>query len=356
MIVGFLTLYPDELLYSLFARYYAQSGHLAYVFAAEELFENRTIKPDIEFMDRLTPEVIGLLTKEESLKEIVEQHTMFPYYARFLDLHRRRQALALLLQMDERYHNLLYQIKSKRINRYLRYCPLCAEDDRNQHGETYWHRSHQLHGVEVCPKHHCFLCNSAELISSKGSPSLVCADMLIPAKMTAVPCENALLCAIADYVHAVFQSPVDMETDIPVGKFLHSKLEYTKYLSPRGEKRNVALLFADYTAFYASLPQNPLNEQWKMQKMFSSERLSTYEVCLVAMFLGIAPQELTRMTLPSVSQPEWFDAKIRELHSQGLKYPAIARIMNAPYDVVKFIGNRKMKTSPCANHLQQDGK
>ena len=93
-----------------------------------------------------------------------------------------------------------------------------------------------------------------------------------------------------------------------------------------------------------------------MQKMFSSERLSTYEVCLVAMFLGIEPQELTRMTLPSVSQPEGFDAKVRELHAQGLKYPAIARVMNAPYDVVKFIGNRKMKISPCANHLSQDVK
>ena len=63
-----------------------------------------------------------------------------------------------------------------------------------------------------------------------------------------------------------------------------------------------------------------------------------YEICLVAMFLGVAPNELTRMTLPLITQTQWFDKKIRTLHSQGLKYPEIARIMGAPYDVVKAIG------------------
>ena len=76
-------------------------------------------------------------------------------------------------------------------------------------------------------------------------------------------------------------------------------------------------------------------------EMFCSDRLNAYEVCLVGIFLGVAPEELTRMKLPAVSQPEWFDEKIRTLHAQGLKYPEIARIMGAPYDVVKFIGNKR---------------
>ena len=126
-----------------------------------------------------------------------------------------------------------------------------------------------------------------------------------------------------------------------MGRFLHSKLEYTKYLSPRGEQRNMALLFEDYAAFYASLRNQPLDQQWKLQKMFCSDRLNAYEVCLVGIFLGVAPEELTWMKLPAVSQPEWFDKKIRMLHAKGLKYPEIARIMGAQYDVVKFIGNKR---------------
>jgi len=341
MITSFPALYPDELLYSLFARYYAQSGHIAYVFAAEELFENRATKPDIEFMDRLTEEARQLVTRTCSLADIVERHTMFPYYGRFLRRDRRQQALNLLLQTDERYHNLLYQLKSKHVIRYLRYCPLCTMEARKQYGETYWHRSHQLQGVDICPLHNCFLQNSPIPISSKGSPSLECAEMLVPQDMPVVLCKNAFERRVAEYTHAVFQKPVDMDTDIPVGSFLHSKLEYTKYLSPRGEQRNMTLLFADYAAFYSTLQNQPLDQQWKLQKMFCSDRLNAYEVCLVGLFLGVSPEELTKMTLPAVSQPEWFDKKIRTLHAQGLKYPEIARIMGAPYDFVKFIGNKR---------------
>ena len=86
MITSFPSLYPDELLYSLFARYYAQSGHIAYAFAAEDLFERRTTKPDIEFIDKLTPEAFDCIMKNMPLETAVMQHTMFPYYSRFLPM------------------------------------------------------------------------------------------------------------------------------------------------------------------------------------------------------------------------------------------------------------------------------
>lgn len=341
MITSFPSLYPDELLYSLFARYHAQSGHIAYVFAAEELFERRTTKPSVEFVDRLKPDALQLITRNMSIEQVIERHTMFPYYARLLPRDRRKQALMLMTQGDERYHNLLYMTKSKRLDRYLRYCPICAMEDREQHGETYWHRSHQMTGVDVCPWHGCFLKNSTVQISSKPSPSLDSAEEHVPLAVDPVNCNDERACRIAAYVHAVFQSTMDMETDIPIGRFFHSRIEYTKYVSPRGEQRNMALLFEDFIAQYGSALNNTIDAQWKLQKMFSSDRLSTYEICLVAMFLGVTPNELTRMTLPSITQTQWFDKKIRTLHSQGLKYPEIARIMGAPYDVVKAIGERK---------------
>ena len=338
MITSFPNLYSDELLYSLFARYHAQSGHIAYVFAAEDLFERRATKPDIEFVDRLTPDALQLITRDMPIETVIEKHTMFPYCARFLSRDRRRQAMALIVQMDQRYHNLLYLTKRKTIMRYLRYCLLCAMEDRERYGETYWHRSHQMTGVDICPKHHCFLQNSMVQISSKPSPSLDCAEEYVPLVGDIVYCDDLRVCRIAEYVHTVFQSPVDMDSDIPVGRFFHSKIEYTKYVSPRGEQRNMALLFKDFSKRFGSAPGNTIDAQWKLQKMFSSDRLSTYEVCLVAIFLGVEPNELVRMTLPTKSQPEWFDEKIRTLHSQGLKYPEIARIVGAPYDVVKAVG------------------
>jgi len=43
---------------------------------------------------------------------------------------------------------------------WLRFCPLCSEEDEKQHGNYYWHRLHQVPGVEVCPTHQVFLENS----------------------------------------------------------------------------------------------------------------------------------------------------------------------------------------------------
>ena len=53
--IGFMPeIYPDELLYSRFARYYERSGYMAYIFAAEDLFQNKNERPDVEFINRLT--------------------------------------------------------------------------------------------------------------------------------------------------------------------------------------------------------------------------------------------------------------------------------------------------------------
>ena len=117
--------YPDELLYSLFSRYYVRSGYNKYVFAAEELFANRAVRPSFEFFPALKKEVIEQLTKEITLEEIVYKHTMFPYYCRFLPEERKRAALDVLLRMDSGYNNIVLLPKRKAIAT-MRYCPECV--------------------------------------------------------------------------------------------------------------------------------------------------------------------------------------------------------------------------------------
>lgn len=247
MMAHFPVPYPDELLYSVFARYYAYSGYMAYAFAAQDLFVKKTTKPDIEFINELTPEAHERITQHMPLESVIEKHTMFPYYARFLPKDRRQQAFSFLIQMDERYHNHLYLPKSKHVTRFLRYCPLCAEEDRTQYTETYWHRNHQMTGINICPKHHCQLQNSPVPISSKDSPALITAEECVLPLDNVIFSDNELEINVAEYVCSVFNPPVDMDTDISVGQFFHSKMEYTKFLSSRGEQRNTALIHSDFS-------------------------------------------------------------------------------------------------------------
>lgn len=339
MITYFPTIYTDELLYSQLARCYTKSGYLAYRFAAEDLFQSKTVRPDIEFLNAYTPEALQMITRTMPIGDIVMHHTMFPYYGRFIKPERRRQAFDSLVNMGTEYHNLLAIPKSKDcISRHLRYCPECIKDDRNKYGETYWHRIHQMVGVNICPIHHCYLIDSDIVTSSNVSPSLITAEDVVKIPNEIVFSSNNIECRLAEYTAEVFQSVVDLQADIPTGKFLHSRMEGTKYLSQRGEQRNMTLFHADFLEYYKALPSNPLNQQWQLGKIFSNNRHNTHEICMLAMFIGVSPYDLTHIELPEQSQQAQFDVKIKELHAEGLNYQQIANQLNASYDVVKSIG------------------
>lgn len=166
-IAYFPKIYPDELIYSLFARYYQNCGYPNYIFCAEDLFVNKRVRPDIEFINELQPEVLRLLCQNMPIERLIEKHSMFPYYARFLPKERKIKGFEALCNMSGDYNNLLAIPKQKNgEQRYLRYCPMCEKEDRFAYGETYWHRSHQMMGVNFCPKHGCKLINSSIVIIS----------------------------------------------------------------------------------------------------------------------------------------------------------------------------------------------
>lgn len=203
MIIYFPNPYPDELFYSMLARYYTKSGYLAYTFAAEELFSNKTSKPRIEFINPLSETAFKIITDIIPFKKIIENHTMFPYYTRFLPLERRKEAYQALLNMQSDYYKYLCIPKDNQIQ-HLKYCPLCADADRNKYGETYWHRIHQFKEIDICPDHHCLLTDSDIIISGKGTPSLITAEEAVPVHNDVIYCIDNLKCKIADYMSCVF--------------------------------------------------------------------------------------------------------------------------------------------------------
>ncbi len=337
-IAYFPKIYPDELIYSVLSRFYQNCGYPNYIFCAEDLFINKRVRPDMEFINELKPEVLHLLCQNMLVEHLIEKHTMFPYYARFLPKERRIKGFEALCNMSGDYNNLLAVPKQKSAEeRYLRYCPLCVKEDRDVYGETYWHRSHQMMEVDFCPKHGCRLINSSIVVHAKASPNLIPAELEVK-EFDNTTYGNELEIELARYIGAVFQAAMDMESDVEVGKFLHSRLYGTKYVSVRGEQRNIKLFTDDFLAFYESLSFKGLSELWQIQKIFNGYRFNCFEVCQMAMFQGISIEDLCNMKLPDKSQEQIFDEKVNELHNQGLKYPEIAKRLNASYNVVKPIG------------------
>lgn len=338
MIASFPVLYPDELLYSAFARYYDRSGYGIYRSAAEDIYQNRLANPDVLFLNPITDDMKLILIKQNSWEDIILQHTMFPYYGRFLPPERRRRAFRSLVQMDFKHKDALAMPKDgKSGSRYLRYCPLCAERDREVFGEMYWHRLHQMHDINICPEHGCFLIDSEIPIRSKKSPGLYSAECSVTSMDVAMS-DDPLALKVAQYVAELFLQDI-ADTNVRFHDFLHERIAGTKYTSPRGEQKNVTLYFKDFMDYYSGYTDNPVRELWQFQKIVDGKKFSTKEIAMVSMFIGVSPEDMAKMEMPAERHQDAFDRQIRELHEQGLKYPQIAEIMSAPYDVCKTIGN-----------------
>jgi len=117
-------------------------------------------------------------------------------------------------------------------------------------------------------------------------------------------------------------------------------MEYTKYLSTRGVKRLLTPLYEDFSTFYCNLPNLTITEPWHLEKLFSNYQCHTYDICLLAIFLGVPVSDLTHMALPIKSQTEMFDEQILHLHEQGLNYRQISKRMDASYDYCKLVAKR----------------
>ncbi len=329
MIVQFPDFYPDELVYSLLARYYVRSGSPSHAHVAGTLFMRNSTHLETRFVCPYNPDAFAMITRNQTMEDVVLKHTMFPYYARFAEKDRRDKAFLSLVQMEtQRYELLLIPKKKERLRARLRFCPICAKEDREKYGETYWHREHQIIDIGICPKHHC------RLISREVRKCTLTPAEELAQEDTPILSDNGIERKVADYIAEVFRADIDFSSDIDSGKFLLSCLEYTKYLSARGQRRNISLLLSDFTDFYNGLPNNTLTKMWQFERIFIGKIRNVYEICLLALFLGIPASDLTGMKLPDQTQTEKFDSRVLQLHRQGISCAAITEQTKASYNTV----------------------
>lgn len=347
MIAFFPEPYPDELAYSLFARYHVHSGSMAFSSTAEDLFLKRDAVPNPEFFPSLTEEVCSIITRNISMEAFITKHTMLPYYIRFLPLERRRKAMDLLLAMDRTFYDYIYMPhKKSKYRSYMRYCPLCAAADREKYGETYWHRKHQLTGIGICLKHRCRLEESNVGITVESQRfKLIHAELVIPQYTSVDLNVSELEYQLSEYVMSVFNADMDFVNVVSVGDFLQSRLEGTPYTSLRGELVYVRKLYAALTEYYKGLPQYSLDAWWYVQKIFCSQNFHTYDICLLAFFLGIPVNDLLNMTLPEQTLQQRFDAQIRMLRSQGLTQKQTAEAMGVSIHAIKAVEEKRYRNT-----------
>ena len=169
-------IYPDELISSWITRWKCHIG-LATHSQTLRLIARKQSRVSTEFAVRFNDDVVNAVRQRYGdLSKFLWNHTMLPYYVFFTDSHLRSKAVERVEQTGA-VDISNYLIIDRVAVRHLRYCPICASEDRSTYGEAFYHRAHQLWDVSVCAKHGCLLCNTRVGISDMN-PSI--ADMEIP--------------------------------------------------------------------------------------------------------------------------------------------------------------------------------
>ncbi|MBW4485319.1 MAG: TnsD family transposase [Tildeniella torsiva UHER 1998/13D] len=180
MISCFPDPYPDELLYSLCARYAERVRFSDKKSIIQELFGDGAAIAVVDL-----PGSLGHLSDSlpysnaYTVESLIQKHTLFPFFSPFLQLHQAQQVWRdIETGKGCAVHGRAGIIASTiQPPHWLRFCPLCARKDKNDFGEYYWHRLHQIPGVEVCPEHNVCLVNSkARVKNPKTRHSFIAAD------------------------------------------------------------------------------------------------------------------------------------------------------------------------------------
>ncbi len=295
---GFMpVIYPDELIYSWFCRYYVHSGYPNNRMALEDILYNRHNNPSKEFLGHLNPEMEQVIKSIYPIDELILEHTMFPQYARFIECPKKKDALYRLGHDFCDAHLLFTILPRGEGDKYLKYCPVCASEDREQYGEAYWHRKHQIRNMDLCIKHRCKLINSKITATSSQTFTLNPAETVIKEE-EAVYIANSLKLKFASYMEQVIEAPMDLENDISIGTILFYGMEGTKYMSSTGKTRNTQTLADDMQRYYREISLNEVASMYQIQRTLLGNRSDFSVVCQIAFYLGISIDNLLHPSLP----------------------------------------------------------
>lgn len=143
--------YEDELMRSACARYlYRFNSKWIGAGLQKYLEENKRLSSHIPFhLGDLVADSHPWLRMSED--DWLFHHTLIPFMCTYLD--RWRVAAAFSAISRGKSTSVLNGYNCKALSPSYRWCPECAKEDRDASGEAYWHRKHQIWGVDTCWKH-----------------------------------------------------------------------------------------------------------------------------------------------------------------------------------------------------------
>lgn len=251
----FPPLFHDELLYSGFARYHQRSGNRNCKDTLNELFNNPTSSAISDF-----PGGLGILCEKMNPSQyqpinLISSHTLLPYYLPFINEDQKNKIINQMIEGNSSSIAVSLGLAATKITEtnYFRFCASCYNEEIELYGEAYWHRTHQLPGVFICPKHKSVLMESTIPYRNKQNKHLFYALNDRTIKLSK---ELSILKQYKDKFSFIAEQSYRLlnDSDLLSGmdsflKFYHLKLQAEGYITNSKRLRFQKLLPAFFATF-----------------------------------------------------------------------------------------------------------
>lgn len=255
----FPTGFPDETLHSLISRYARLCGLRSSQAAFADVKFAPAFSQNVAFPIRLA-DLARVLPKgtELSVSELIEHHTLLPYYAPFLSRSQLDQARRSMAG-NGRALMLTVGVNASRIGfaSRIRCCADCIAQDQDEWGVAYWHRVHLLPGVLVCPYHGTLLRVLDHRWSSRNSRYLnLPSDDIVQAHTVSLDIESRYLFALRDIALRSQQVLESGVRALPACALRHALLQGAAKLglASQSNRLQLHLLAGHISESFAALP------------------------------------------------------------------------------------------------------
>lgn len=246
---------PDELFHSICGRFSDHMGLTQPQQISRWLFGTHLITPVAGFPSHINRLVEQLpVGYGYAVDDMITKHTLLPIFGPFLTQNRYNQAYTEMSRESENqtYRHLGLGTSGIPLLKWLRYCPMCVESDREKYGECYWHRLHQIPGVEICPEHLVFL-EDSQVYSKELNNVFRSAETAIlgaePRSSLSDP-DHAVLCRLADDMRILLSNCFGHLDENELQRRYLLLLDQKRFLTTAGKIRNEDFL-SQFTQYYS---------------------------------------------------------------------------------------------------------
>lgn len=322
MISFFPTPYPDELWYSVICRYHIHSGNPCVKHTLQQLYGAHYYSASLMLCGPVQHILAQLPDKLLSAKQIILEHTLYPYYARFFPASRKRAAYGYVQSGDPRAVLRLGIYQSGITHQVMRYCPACFAEDIALYGEPYWHRLHQLPDMQICPKHQSWLVDTDVLNESSRQLTLCLPTLQIQlATPPSAPIPEPLL-ALHTAMQDALTSPFNMANGDAYRTVFDQKLRGCGWRSLTGGRTYASKIETALLSFYGSAISADDISAKQLHATLSRKNVSTRHILELATFWGLSLYDL----LSSPAKPCDCKAEMREMYMAGTSMYTIAKL------------------------------